>query len=168
MNRKYRMPLIAIGSVVLGLAQQPGAPAESGKGVVQKKLAPVSKEMLRVRLPKPAERKLKNGLPVLIVEKHKLPAVQFELALPASNLTEPAELTGLAECTAEMLGYQDTDGKTDCRDVVGTRRHLEHRRSIRVQVHTPDGDRSFREPRSFAGRHGRYSSESHISAGRVG
>jgi zinc protease len=97
------------GSVLLFLpitllAQQAPAPApESLKGVVQKKLAPVSKEVLHVRLPRPAERKLKNGLPVLVVEKHKIPTVNFDLVIPASNLAEPAELTGLAECTAEML-----------------------------------------------------------------
>lgn len=104
MKRNYCLPLFVLaGLAFAALAQQPGAPTESVKGVVQKKLAPVSKEVLRVRLPKPAERKLKNGLPVLVVEKHKLPAIQIELVIPASNLVEPADLTGLAECTAEML-----------------------------------------------------------------
>lgn len=99
----YLFLALFAGLALAVLAQQPDASTESVKGVVQKKLAPVSKEVLRVHLPKPAERKLKNGLPVLIVEKHKLPAVQIELVIPASNLVEPSELAGLAECTAEML-----------------------------------------------------------------
>lgn len=86
------------------LAQAPGPqPSQSLKGVKPKNLAPVSTEILRVKLPRPAGRKLKNGLPVLVIENHRLPTVNLDLVLPASGLSDPEGLPGVAEGTAEML-----------------------------------------------------------------
>ena len=69
-----------------------------------KNRAPVSGEILRVRLPKPVEAKLANGLTVLILEDHRLPNVLVELHIRGPGaLFEPANLPGLASATAEML-----------------------------------------------------------------
>ncbi|HET8550217.1 MAG TPA: pitrilysin family protein [Bryobacteraceae bacterium] len=101
--------LIATAAMaVLAAPQEPaGAPGpaaqQSMKGVVRKRLAPVSNEVLHVKLPRPVEKKLKNGLPVLVIEKHKVPTVTLDLVLPASTLKDPAELPGVAEFTAEMM-----------------------------------------------------------------
>jgi predicted Zn-dependent peptidase len=72
--------------------------------VERKNKAPVSKTVLQVKIPKPVETKLKNGLAVLIVEDHRFPAVQAELRLRgAGALFEPPGSPGLAGATAEML-----------------------------------------------------------------
>jgi len=91
------------------IGQQP----QSMKGIVRKRMAPVSTEVLRVQLPKPDERTLKNGLPLLVIENHKVPNVVIELVLPATNLTETPDLTGVADCVADMmkLGTKTRDAK---------------------------------------------------------
>jgi len=65
--------------------------------------APVSKEVLRVKLPRPRETKLANGLTVLVLEQHKLPTVAFTLWVKTGALADPKGLQGLAKATAEML-----------------------------------------------------------------
>jgi len=65
--------------------------------------APVSKEVLRVKLPRPRATKLENGLSVLVLEQHKLPTVAFTLWVKTGALADPKELPGLAKATAEML-----------------------------------------------------------------
>jgi predicted Zn-dependent peptidase len=72
--------------------------------VERKNRAPVSTEMLRVRLPKPVEAKLPNGLTVLILEDHRLPSVVAQLHIQgAGALFEPDNLPGLAAATAQLL-----------------------------------------------------------------
>jgi zinc protease len=66
--------------------------------------APVSSEILRVKLPKPVEMTLPNGLTVLVLEDHRLPLVTVRLSiLGAGALDDPADLPGLANVTAAML-----------------------------------------------------------------
>jgi predicted Zn-dependent peptidase len=65
--------------------------------------APVSKEILRVKLPRPRETKLTNGLTVLVLEQHKLPTVAFTLWVKTGALADPKDMPGLAKATAEML-----------------------------------------------------------------
>lgn len=81
---------------------------ESANGSVsrieRKNRAPVSTKILQVKLPKPVEAKLKNGLTVLIVEDHRFPAVFVQLDINgAGPLFEPADLPGLANITAQLL-----------------------------------------------------------------
>ncbi len=65
--------------------------------------APVNKEVLRVKLPRPRQIKLANGLTVLVLEQHKLPTVAFTLWVETGALADPKDLPGLAKATAEML-----------------------------------------------------------------
>ncbi|MGH7794643.1 MAG: M16 family metallopeptidase [Candidatus Binatia bacterium] len=66
--------------------------------------APVSREILRVKLPRPVEAKLKNGLTVLILEDQRAPYVTLQLHLAgAGALFEPSDMAGLANATALML-----------------------------------------------------------------
>jgi zinc protease len=65
--------------------------------------APVSKEVLRVKLPRPTSMKLPNGLTVLFLEDHKLPTIAFSLWISPGQLADPPDLPGLALFTAEML-----------------------------------------------------------------
>jgi zinc protease len=72
--------------------------------VERKNRAPVSREILRVKLPRPIEAKLKNGLTVLILEDHRAPYVTVQLRIGgAGALFEPRDAAGLANTTAVML-----------------------------------------------------------------
>ncbi|MDQ2900838.1 MAG: insulinase family protein, partial [Acidobacteriota bacterium] len=103
------LPLALI--VCFGLnapAQTPSAAptdkAVSASKAERKNRAPVSKEVLRVKLPKPIETKLDNGLTVLILEDHRLPNVTLQFLINgAGPLDEPADRPGLASTTAQML-----------------------------------------------------------------
>jgi len=89
----------------LALAQAPGdSKAVSASKVERKNLAPVSKEILKVKLPRPYETTLPNGLTVLILEDHRFPLVNVDFTFQgAGALWEPAGQHGLATVTAEML-----------------------------------------------------------------
>lgn len=77
---------------------------DSPSKVERKNRAPVSNDTVHVRLPRPIEAKLANGLTVLILEDHRLPHVVAELHMRgAGALFEPENLTGLASATAQML-----------------------------------------------------------------
>jgi len=65
--------------------------------------APVSKEILRVKLPVPATVKLPNGLTLLLLEDHKLPTIAFTMWIRPGQLADPNDLPGLASFTADML-----------------------------------------------------------------
>src|SRR5437870_2315969 len=104
-----RLPLAAILAAVplLALAQAPPAPDAKDvplSKVERKNRVPVSKEILRVKLPRPVETTLPNGLAVLIMEDHRFPAVNIQILIEgAGPIHEPADKTGLASVAAQML-----------------------------------------------------------------
>jgi len=106
-----RSILALLATLCLTVHGAPGALAQASprgkpspaKTVERKNRAPVNKEILRVRLPRPQEVKLPNGLSVVVLEHHKLPVVNFALWIKTGALADPKELTGLAKFTAEML-----------------------------------------------------------------
>lgn len=63
--------------------------------------APVSKEILKVKLPQASTHKLPNGMTVLILEQHKLPTIALELDMEPGAIADPTP--GMAKFTAEML-----------------------------------------------------------------
>jgi zinc protease len=72
--------------------------------VERKNKAPLSRDVLRVQLPRPVEAKLENGLTVLILEDHRTPSVFVQLHISgAGALFEPPSMSGLANATAQML-----------------------------------------------------------------
>ena len=72
--------------------------------VERKNKAPVSREVLRVKLPRPIEATLKNGVTVLILEDRRAPYVNMQLYIGgAGALFEPNGTAGLAHATAAML-----------------------------------------------------------------
>jgi zinc protease len=86
--------------------QEGGAPASK---VERKDRAPVSREILHVKLPRPIEARLKNGLTVLIFEDRRAPFISVQLYIGgAGALFEPSATAGLANATATML----TEGTT--------------------------------------------------------
>ncbi len=85
-------------------AQAPGGEKGTASSEVQRlNRAPVNKEVLRVKLPRPRQVKLANGLTVLVLEQHKLPTVACTLWVETGALADPKDLPGLAKATAEML-----------------------------------------------------------------
>jgi hypothetical protein len=93
---------LSFALVSLGLAQDSGGVStDSTSGAVIKGKAPVAKEILKVKLPKPKSFTLKNGVMVYIIEDHRTPAIRLSLQLRAGSIYE--EKTGVANSTASML-----------------------------------------------------------------
>jgi len=93
-------------AVTLGWTQAPGPETKAipVSKIERKNRAPVSKEILRVKLPRPVEAKLDNGLTLLIMEDHRFPTVTLQLLISgAGGLYDPKDMPGLAGLTAEML-----------------------------------------------------------------
>lgn len=102
---------VALGSALLFVAcahaqQQPSlaSPVTSSvKGVELKGKAPVNREILKVKLPKPQEVTLGNGLQVALLEDHKLPTFSLQMIVRGGGLADPSEQRGLAMITAAMM-----------------------------------------------------------------
>src|SRR5580704_12096746 len=107
-----RRSIALIATVAVSLApisiaqvpQDPGSKAIPLSKVERKNKAPVSDDVLRVKIPKPTEIKLPNGLTVLVLEDHRLPLVTARLTiLGAGALNDPTDVPVLANVTASML-----------------------------------------------------------------
>ncbi|HAF22458.1 MAG TPA: hypothetical protein DCK93_06020 [Blastocatellia bacterium] len=99
---------IAAFAAAGALAQERTAPqqdqsTQSRKSTVLKNRAPVSKELLKVKLPKAREATLKNGLRVLLLENHKVPLFSMQMVIMSGGLSDPADHRGLASFTASLL-----------------------------------------------------------------
>jgi zinc protease len=104
------MPPFVFVAAVLGVLaaawpQAPAAPAQpSTTQMVLKKKAPVSNDVLKVKLPRPQEADLPNGLHLMVLEDHRLPQVTFTLIIPgAGGYFDPADKIGLASYTASLM-----------------------------------------------------------------
>jgi zinc protease len=89
--------------VPVGAGQSAPHTAQSTKGAVIKGRAPVSKEILKVSLPKAQEAILKNGLRVVLLEYHKVPTFTMEMVILSGGLSDPADHLGLAQTAAALL-----------------------------------------------------------------
>jgi zinc protease len=105
-----RIAIAGASLALLGFAASPAfAQGQGGdKGTSVSKVerlnrAPVSKEILRVKLPRPAVEKLPNGLTLVLLEDHKLPTVAFNMWIRPGQLADPKDLPGVASFTAGML-----------------------------------------------------------------
>jgi predicted Zn-dependent peptidase len=85
-----------------GGAGTPGVATDARiRGAVIKGRAPVSKELLRVSLPRPKEFTLKNGARVLVLEDHRSPTFGLTVYVRAGTLY--AANTALADLTASLI-----------------------------------------------------------------
>jgi predicted Zn-dependent peptidase len=98
-----------------GAPQQTGAAGQSVKGAVLKGKAPVSKEVLKVKLPKAEETSLANGLRVVLLESHKVPTLSMGMVILSGGLSDPADDRGLASFTATLL--REGTGKRSSREI---------------------------------------------------
>jgi zinc protease len=87
--------------IVRPLAAQEAA---TTPGLVRKGKVPVSTDVLKIKLPRPAEADLPNGLHLIVLEDHRLPEVTFQLIIPgAGGFFDPADQQGLASFTASLM-----------------------------------------------------------------
>ncbi|MGZ8477047.1 MAG: M16 family metallopeptidase [Candidatus Binatia bacterium] len=107
---KFHRIFCTVVALAIGLTLAPAAvrgqegAAMPPAKVERKNRAPVARDILTLKLPRPVEAKLKNGLTVLIVEDRRAPYVSVQLHVGgAGGLFEPTALTGLASVTAQML-----------------------------------------------------------------
>ncbi|HST53659.1 MAG TPA: pitrilysin family protein [Pyrinomonadaceae bacterium] len=56
-----------------------------------------------VSVPAPVERTLRNGLRVIVIEHHETPLVAAQLMVKNGGEVDPADLSGVADMTAELL-----------------------------------------------------------------
>ena len=104
--------ILLIGAICALLLAAPAAqtaPPQGGqppstKGVVIKGLAPVSDEVLKVKLPRPQEADLPNGMHLMVLEDHRSPQITMQLIIPgAGGYYDPADFPDLAGFTAAMM-----------------------------------------------------------------
>src|ERR1051325_11320652 len=110
MNRQFQSAIVLLVTLCALVLTAP--PRLSGHEAIstpqsrveRKNKAPVSREILKVKLPKPVEAKLANGLTVLILEDHRAPFITLQLHIDGARaLFEPRNTAGLANATAQML-----------------------------------------------------------------
>jgi len=113
MKRRSWIPVLVLALFSFTIqAAVPQEHEEDLSKVERKNRAPVSKDILRVKLPHAIEKTLSNGLTVLIMENHRLPLVSLQYNISgAGPIYEPATTPGLASATAQML-TQGTKTKT--------------------------------------------------------
>jgi zinc protease len=92
---------VASGQVVPPPGVQAPPPT---KGVVLKGKAPVSEKILDVRLPRPKEGDLPNGIHLMVLEDRRAPQISFTLLIPGAGgyFDAPSSL-GIASATAAMM-----------------------------------------------------------------
>jgi len=108
---KFRNNIVAALMLValvssLAFGQGGQAPAQqqpTTKGAVVKGKAPVSKEVLKVKLPRAEEAKLANGLQVVLLRSTKVPTFNMQMVVLSGGLSDPADYRGLASFTASLL-----------------------------------------------------------------
>jgi zinc protease len=94
---------VALGGYVHG-QQAPQAPTTKAEGTVLKNKAPVSKELLRVKLPKPQEADLSNGVHLIVLEDHRTPQVNFSMIIDgAGGYYDPPAMPGLSGFIASLM-----------------------------------------------------------------
>ena len=75
--------------------QSPQAPVSS-KAIVIRGRAPVNEQLLRVKLPKPQQAVLANGLHLIVLEDRRVPRITIDLRIPgAGGYDDPVDLPGL-------------------------------------------------------------------------
>jgi zinc protease len=93
--------LVCIGAAAVRATQEQ---PPSTKGVVKKGKVPLSSEILKVKLPKPAEADLPNGIHLMVLEDRRLPQASFQIFIPgAGGYYDPPEQSGLASFAAALM-----------------------------------------------------------------
>ncbi len=101
---------LALAAGVALAAQQP--PQTTTQAVILKGKAPVSNELLKVKLPRPTEAQLSNGAHLMVLEDHRAPQITFSIAMPGGGgYYDAPDMIGLASATASLM-REGTASKT--------------------------------------------------------
>ncbi len=85
-------------------AMQPPVNPSKAPGTILKNKAPVSKEILKVSLPKSQEVDLSNGVHLIVIEDHRAPQVFFQMLVEgAGGYYDPPSMPGLGSFTAALM-----------------------------------------------------------------
>lgn len=114
------LTMVSIGGSSCGFASPLAATAQQAP---DRSVAPKPGPVPALKLPEIQKRTLSNGLPVWIVELHKVPVVHATLVLKSGAGADPAGKYGVASLTAEMLdegaGSRDALQIADAVDYLG-------------------------------------------------
>jgi zinc protease len=94
---------LSIVLAAVASAQMPQGQQQSVAGVVKLNRAPVSNEVLKVKLPRPVERQLSNGMKLLVMESHRVPTITLRMNMPSGDLRDPGSLPGVSDATAALI-----------------------------------------------------------------
>ena len=98
--------VLALALPISGWAQRGGQDSKdvSVSKVERLNRAPVSKEILKVELPRPVEFTLSNGLTVLVMEDHRFPTISVSLRMEgAGGLFQPEGNLAVASAMAALM-----------------------------------------------------------------
>lgn len=95
--------VVAACAFSAALVAQPQAPSTAA-GTILKNRAPLSKDILKVQLPKAQEGELPNGVHLIVVEDHRAPQAAFQMIIEgAGGYYDPPSSPGLASFTAALM-----------------------------------------------------------------
>jgi zinc protease len=79
-----------------------------------KNRAPVSNDVIKVKLPRAQEAQLANGAYLMVLEDHRVPSVRFEIIMiGAGGYYDPAGMPGLADTTASLMDEGTTSKSSE-------------------------------------------------------
>jgi zinc protease len=108
----FTLASLVIESAVFAQAPAPSQNPATAPGTIIKGKAPISNEVLKIKLPKPQETELSNGVHLMVLEDHRAPMVNFQLLIEgAGGYYDPKEMPGLAGFTATLM-REGTESKT--------------------------------------------------------
>jgi zinc protease len=122
MTTRHLLAILLLAATPTAAQDAPAPPQQPTdfKGVVLKNKAPVSNDVLRVTFRRPSEARLKNGMDLLLLEEHRSPTIQVEIAVPASSFNDPQGVPISAATTALMrLGTKARDARTIAETLAG-------------------------------------------------
>ena len=91
------------GAAPQGPPSPQGNPPPTTQMVLKGK-APLSAEVLKVKLPRPQEADLANGLHLIVLEDRHLPQIAFQIIIPgAGGYFDPADKIGVSSYTAQLM-----------------------------------------------------------------
>jgi zinc protease len=93
----------AVALVLFGSAIAAGAAADPQAPAKPRQTPPAAQPAKKVHFPAFEQKTLANGLRVVVVEQHDVPAVGLQLLLKAGKAYEPAAKAGLSQATAHLL-----------------------------------------------------------------
>lgn len=98
----------SLGALCAVLMLAASVPAQEKEQVKLVDTAPAVGQAPTAKLPPVAEKRLPNGMRVIVVENHEQPVVTMSLMIRSGATSEPAEKAGLAQLTAGLVDQGTT------------------------------------------------------------